>query len=126
MRELPIPAELVAILLAHVAEFGTAGDGRLFRNERGGVRRCIELLAGMGGGPPVRADAQASGLAGRPYDLRHAALSTWLNAGVDPTDVAGNSVEVLLTHYAKCIDGRRDRNNRLIELVLQGDQDPDA
>ena len=62
-----------------------------------------------------------SPLARRPYDLRHAALSTWLNAGVDPTDVAeraGNSVEVLLRRYAKCIDGRQERNNRLIETAI--------
>ncbi|GAA4193369.1 hypothetical protein GCM10022252_36180 [Streptosporangium oxazolinicum] len=63
----------------------------------------------------------ASPLARRPYDLRHAALSTWLNAGVDATEVAaraGNSVEVLLKRYAKCLDGRQDQNNRRIEAVL--------
>jgi hypothetical protein len=46
-------------------------------------------------------------------------LSTWLNAGVDPTEVAaraGNSVEVLLSRYAKCIDGRQDRK---IEELLR-------
>jgi integrase len=30
----------------------------------------------------------ASPLARRPYDLRHAAVSTWLSAGVDSTQVA--------------------------------------
>jgi hypothetical protein len=35
--------------------------------------------------PPAVA---ASPLASRPYDPRHSALSTWLNAGVDPTEVA--------------------------------------
>jgi integrase len=30
----------------------------------------------------------ASPLAARPYDLRHAAVSTWLNAGVPSTQVA--------------------------------------
>jgi len=30
----------------------------------------------------------ASALAGRPYDLRHAAVSLWLNAGVPATEVA--------------------------------------
>jgi len=30
----------------------------------------------------------ASPLAGRPYDLRHAAVSLWLNAGVPATEVA--------------------------------------
>lgn len=64
----------------------------------------------------------ASPLAGTAYDLRHAALSTWLNGGVAPTDVAeraGNSVEVLLERYAKCLDGHRARNNKLIERALE-------
>jgi len=63
-----------------------------------------------------------SPLAARPYDLRHSALSTRLNAGVDPTEVAeraGNSVEVLLGRYAKCIDGRQEIANRKIEELLR-------
>jgi integrase len=112
------------MLRTHMAEFGTAEDGRLFSNERGGVlgsstySRAWEEARGFAL-TPIQA---ASPMAGRPYDLRHAALSTWLNAGVDPSDVAeraGNSVEVLLKRYAKCLDGRQDRNNRLIELALQ-------
>ncbi|MFE6284518.1 hypothetical protein [Streptomyces sp. NPDC057877] len=69
--------------------------------------------------PPAVA---ASPLARRPYDLRHSALSTWLNAGVDLTEVAeraGNSVEVLLTRYAKCLDGRQEVANRRIEELLR-------
>jgi hypothetical protein len=31
---------------------------------------------------------------------------------------------VLLTHYARRIDDRQDRNDRLIELVLQGTKIP--
>jgi hypothetical protein len=49
-----------------------------------------------------------SPLARTPYDLRPAAVSTWLNGGVPPTTVAewtGHSVEVLLRIYAKCLDG---------------------
>ena len=66
-------------------------------------------------------DASGSLLAGRPYDLRHAALSTWLNAGVPPTQVAewaGNSVQVLLSVYAKCIDGQDEAARRRIEAAL--------
>lgn len=69
--------------------------------------------------PPA---AVASPLASRPYDLRHSALSTWLNAGVDPTEVAeraGSSVEVLLSRYAKCLDGRQEVANRRIEDLLR-------
>lgn len=60
-------------------------------------------------------------LARRPYDLRHAALSSWLAAGVPPTEVAeraGNSVKVLLTVYAKCLDGQRSAYNERITTLL--------
>ncbi|MEU6754910.1 hypothetical protein [Streptomyces sp. NPDC046685] len=63
----------------------------------------------------------ASPLAARPYDLRHSALSTWLNAGVDPTEVAeraGNSVEVLMTRYAKCLYGRQALGDGRIDGLL--------
>lgn len=36
-RPVPIPPLLVAMLREHVEEFGTAKDGSLFANERGGV-----------------------------------------------------------------------------------------
>jgi len=52
---------------------------------------------------------RASVLARRPYDLRHGGISLRVNAGVPATQVAewaGHSVEVLLTIYAKCIEGR--------------------
>ncbi|MEU1517225.1 site-specific integrase [Streptomyces sp. NPDC005811] len=124
VRPVPIPPQLVAMLRQHLDTFGTAEDGRLFTNERGGVvgsstyyrvwqeARVLAL-------PPA---AVASPLAARPYDLRHSALSTWLNSGVDATEVAeraGNSVEVLLSRYAKCIDGRQEVANRKIEELLR-------
>ncbi|MGW2630469.1 hypothetical protein ACWC2K_14215 [Streptomyces chattanoogensis] len=43
----------------------------------------------------------ASGLAKRPYDLRHAGISFWLYSGVDPAECArraGQSIEVLFRH----------------------------
>ncbi|GHD40942.1 integrase [Streptomyces galbus] len=124
VRLVPVPPQLVTLLREHLDTFGTAEDGRLFTNERGGVvgsstyyrvwqeARALAL-------PPA---AVASPLAARPYDLRHSALSTWLNSGVDPTEVAeraGNSVEVLLSRYAKCIDGRQEIANRKIEDLLR-------
>ena len=63
----------------------------------------------------------ASTLAQRPYDLRHAAVSTWLNAGVQPTLVAewaGHSVQVLLRVYAKCIEGQDAHSRKLIDGAL--------
>ncbi|MEU6496497.1 tyrosine-type recombinase/integrase [Streptomyces sp. NPDC057746] len=124
VRPVPIPPQLVVMLREHLETFGAAKDGRLFTNERGGVVGSSTYYrvwqeARMLALPPA---AVASPLAARPYDLRHSALSTWLNAGVDPTEVAaraGNSVEVLLSRYAKCIDGRQEIVNRKIEELLR-------
>jgi integrase len=63
----------------------------------------------------------ASPLAKRVYDLRHACVSTWLNGGVPPAQVAewaGHSVAVLLKVYAKCIDGQDQIAKRRIEDAL--------
>jgi integrase len=114
----------VGIFREHLDSFGTADDGRLFFSEGGGVVSSSSYYrawqeARLLGLPPAVA---ASPLARRPYDLRHSALSTWLNAGVDATEVAeraGNSVEVLLSRYAKCIDGRQEVANRRIEDLLR-------
>ncbi|MPZ29087.1 MAG: hypothetical protein GEV12_22495 [Micromonosporaceae bacterium] len=62
-----------------------------------------------------------SPLARRPYDLRHAAVSTWLNVGVPAPQVAewaGHSVHILLKVYAKCIDGQEEAARRRIENAL--------
>lgn len=64
----------------------------------------------------------ASPLAGRPYDLRHAAVSLWLNAGVGPQQVAawaGHSVQVLLKVYAKCLDGAEEAARGRVEAALE-------
>jgi hypothetical protein len=71
-------------------------------------------------GPRARASRQRAGPA--PYDLRHAALSLWLNAGGDPAQIAaqaGNSVAVLLTAYSHCIHGQDDLLNQQIGHVLE-------
>lgn len=123
VRPVPIPPELVVILRWHLDEFGITPDGRLFRQVNGGVVssstygqvwRGARLLA-------LAPDQQASPLAARPYDLRHAAVSLWLNAGVPAPTVArraGHSVEVLLRVYAACIDGEDELANTRISGAL--------
>jgi hypothetical protein len=57
-------------------------------------------------------------------DLRHACLSTWLNGGVYPTQVAewaGHSVDVLLRIYAKCVVGQDELAKRRISQALRQD-----
>jgi integrase len=122
-RPVPIPPELVAMLRAHIETYGTTPDGRLFYTRSGGsyhndyarVWREARKLAFTPGQvePP---------LAGRPYDLRHAAVSLWLNAGVHAPEVAeraGHSVQILLKTYAKCIDGQREIANQRIQKALE-------
>ena len=64
--------------------------------------------------PGPRAPAAATALARRPCDLRHAALSLWLNAGAPPPGRAraGHSITMLLAVYTHCIDGQDHITNR--------------
>ncbi|MFI5906975.1 hypothetical protein [Dactylosporangium sp. NPDC051541] len=67
------------------------------------------------------AEVLATQLAKRPYDLRHAAVSTWLNGGVPPTDVAewaGQLVEILFRIYATCLDKGTGVLRRRVSVVL--------
>ena len=60
-----------------------------------------------------------------PYDLRHAAVSLWLNSGVSATEVArraGHGVAVLLKIHAHWFDGQADAANKRITDAL-GTQD---
>lgn len=127
-RPVPIPPVLVAILRTHLKDFGTAKEGRVFGNERGGVVGSSTYWrvweeARQYGLPPERVD---SPLAGRPYDLRHACITRWLNAGVPIAEVArrvGNSPEVIHRRYHGCIDGHEEAANQRIakDLEMEGD-----
>ncbi len=130
-RVVPLPPNLVALWCEHVATSGTADDGRLYFSERGGIinyttyHRVWHETRDLALPPALT----STPLAKRPYDLRHSALSTRLCAGADPAEVAqraGNSVEVLLSRYAKCLYDRQSINNRRIEGLLSPyDQPPD-
>jgi hypothetical protein len=60
----------------------------------------------------LTAAEQASPLARRPYDLRHACLSTWLNGGVYPTQVAEWGDLHLAAHGCPQPAGRQDHEGR--------------
>jgi hypothetical protein len=122
----PIPPWLVRSLRHHIDPFGTAPDGRLFRNERNGIigsttySRVWEEARRLA----VTPGQVASPLAGRPCDLRHAALTTWLNAGIGRAEVskrAGDTIEVLLRRYGGCLDKHADAINRRTEQAMTAD-----
>lgn len=123
-RTVPCPPELTALLHAHIAEFGTTPDGRIFVGERNGSE--LPKLTITRAWKRARAETfvdrvAASPLARTPYDLRHAAVSTWLNSGVPSADVAqwaGHSVEILHKIYAKCLDGSGETLRKRIDRAL--------
>ena len=103
-RTVPAYPELVRLLRDHLTEFGNSSDSRLFSGVRGGELSTITYRRAWikAREAALTAAEQASPLVRRPYDLRHACLSTWLNGGVYPTQVAqwaGHSVDVLLRTY---------------------------
>jgi len=126
-REVPIPPELVRILSEHIERAGTGEGGRLFRTAEGGPipnasYTDIWRLARRFGLAPNQV---ASPLARRPYDLRHAAVSSWIAAGVPLPEVArraGHTVQMLTAVYAKVIYGSAEQMNRKIESFLDDNE----
>jgi integrase len=130
-RSVPIPPALVRLLRAHLRAYGPGPDGRVFTSARGnplhdGTYATVWRRARAAALSPAQA---ASPLARRPYDLRHAAVSLWLNAGVPVTEVArraGHGIAVLLKVYANCIDGHANTgNDRITDALNDYDQTQD-
>ncbi|WP_216209133.1 tyrosine-type recombinase/integrase [Amycolatopsis aidingensis] len=122
-RPVPCPPDLTKLLWQHIEEYGVGADGLLFRGERGGelpmitytrVWRAARRLA-------LTEEAHSTPLARRPYDLRHAAVSTWLSGGVDPATVAewaGHSLSVLMEIYAACLYGQEVVSRQRVQAAL--------
>ena len=122
-RRVPIPPVLVAMLRAHLAEFGTAPDGRVFHNERGGLLGSSSYWrvwkeARPIAFPPHKAE---SPLGEKPYDGRATCITDWLRAGLPVAEVArraGNSPEVIHRRYAGVIDDSEKEDNARIERAM--------
>jgi integrase len=122
-RRVPCPPPLTALLRECIGA-GVGTDGRLFHGERSTdelpkitIRRAWQRARAA----VFTKEVHAGQLARMLYDLRHAAVSTWLNGGVPPTTVAewaGHSVEVLLSTYAKCIDGTDAAIQRCVKQAI--------
>lgn len=126
-RSVPIPPVLVRLLRDHLAEHGTAPDGRLFRAAKGGRVRSTEYcdLWEAARAEVLSEEDVATPLAKVPYSLRHAGVSLWIKSGVDPVEVAaraGHSIAVLYRFYAKILKGNQGRSNQLIAQGLADDE----
>jgi integrase len=125
-RRVPVPPALVTILEGHLKAYGAGRDGRLFRTQTGNpIPSATYTRAWQTARNATFTEAQQrSPLAKVPYQLRHAAVSLWLNAGVPATQVAewaGHSVHVLMKVYAKCLDGQEDAARLRVAAALSLD-----
>jgi integrase len=131
-RTIPIPPVLVRLLRAHIKRFGTTLDGRVFQTARGGILQdsSYNEVWDKARKAALTPAQYKSPLGRRPYDLRHAAVSLWLNSGVPATEVArraGHGVAVLLKIYAHCIDGQAAAaNDRIADALAIQDTGPDT
>jgi integrase len=123
-RLVSVQPELTRLLRDHLERFATPPDGRPFSGVRGGELPTITyrrawIKARQTALTPFEL---ASPLARRPYDLRHACLSRWLNGGIYPTQVAewaGHRVDVLLRIYVRCVVGQDELAKRRISEALR-------
>lgn len=114
-RRVQIPPVLAASLAGHAERSGIV-EGFLFRT-RSGSRptgsnwdRILHRACAKSGLRPLR-----------PYDLRHACATNWLNAGVSQGDCAarlGHSVETLHRFYVGVLSGDVVANNARIAAFL--------
>jgi hypothetical protein len=119
------------MLREHIRVHGLAPDGRLFRATGNGRVRSTEYTEVWQAAreKALSAEEVETQLADVPYCLRHAGVSLWINAGVDPAEVAsraGHSVAVLFRFYAKILRGRQDHSNELISRALATSTDGEA
>jgi integrase len=115
-RSVPIPPDLVVILQCWLDAHDFAEEDLLFRT-RNGKRPTASNWS--------RSWKRALCCAGQPelrlYDLRHAAATTWLGAGVPLREVArrmGHSVETLVSTYVGALPDDEAIANQRIDAVL--------
>ncbi|MBR7838435.1 hypothetical protein KDL01_34535 [Actinospica durhamensis] len=124
-RVAPCCPELTIILLRHLGTYGTAPDGRLFHSRSlpgGMVTKTTYLRVFHAARRPALGELAATPLAARPYDLRHAFISTALAAGVPAADIArwvGQSIEVLMKYYAAMLYGGGKASREKYQRELQ-------
>lgn len=118
----PVPAHpaLVAVLRDLIKQDGLQPGDLLFPGEKGGLLAgSVFRRAWNKARKAVLPEHEYESPVGkRVYDLRHTCLTTWLNNGIPPAQVAewaGNSVPVLLATYARCITGQLAELQQRIE-----------
>jgi len=129
-RRVPLTPELVAVLRDHIGRFAHKGNDLLFTYDNGGMwdpaKHWIEVWQPGRAALFPASDTSARGqkLANlRRHDLRHAACSAWLNAGVSPKVAqqwSGHSqLSVFLDVYQGVIEGAEDEGVRKWQTYIE-------
>ena len=116
-RSVPIPPVLVDALRRWSATHEFAPDDLIFRTRTGRMPTPSNWSRSW-----HRALTQIGHHRLRIYDCRHAAATTWLDAGVPLGDVArrlGHSVETLVSTYVGSLAGDEEASNARIERRLR-------
>ncbi len=81
---MPFPPPLTAMLHHHIEQYGVAEDGQLFRSMDGGdiAESTLARVWDRASKAALTPEEYRSPLTRRPYDLRHACVSTWLAPSV--------------------------------------------
>lgn len=131
-RTIPLPAELVPVLQRQLAEFTPAPrHAYLFTTPAGARLNLSNFQRDVWGPAREGVFEQGDPLRGvRRHDLRHAAITAWLNAGV-PLKIAQawsghKSASVLLNTYLGVIAGDEDVALARYEAYLQRKEDRDG
>ena len=120
IREVPIPPQLVEVLVEHMDRFPSVDD-RLFSNAED------RPVTAHNYGKVWRRERDRLWPAAHPcssattYDLRHTAATVMLQAGVSAAEAArrlGHSVDVLMRVYAGVFTDERERSNARIDQLL--------
>ena len=115
-RSVPIPPALVAMLREWADERSLRPDDLLFRTRNGNRPTSSNWLRAW-----HRALRSIDQPTLRVYDCRHAAATTWLQAGVSLGEVArrlGHSVETLVSTYVGALASDEETANQRIENRL--------
>lgn len=115
-RSVPIPPALVAMLREWADERSLRSDDLLFRTRNGNRPTSSNWLRAW-----HRALRSIDQPTLRVYDCRHAAATTWLQAGVSLGEVArrlGHSVETLVSTYVGALASDEETANQRIENRL--------
>jgi integrase len=120
-RDVPLPPQLVDRLRFHIARW-PSDDSFVFTNGAGRPATAANY------GPVWTRARREVWPADHPlasttvYDLRHAAATMMLRAGVPPAEVArrlGHSVDILMRVYAGVLTDERERSNAMIEAEIE-------